>query len=89
MSTTIDKRQAEILTHMLGAGDHIPRGRRGYRNYYCTSVGDETLCEMEKAGLVVAGRTINDGRDQYFYATLAGCKAIGLSKAAIKRAFED
>lgn len=41
---------------------------------------------MEKLGLVQAGKVINEGRDQYFHATLAGCRAIELHKAGITRA---
>lgn len=85
-------KHAEILTHMLGAGSHIKKSNHGYRNRYCAEFGATdytTLVEMESLGLVVAGPTINQGRDRYFAATLAGCQAIGLSKAAIKRAMED
>jgi hypothetical protein len=78
----------ESLTHMLGAGSHIPKRQHGYRNQFCSTVGSEdhvSMLEMEVAGLVVKGQTIN-GDMQFFYATEAGCEAIGLSKAAIKRA---
>jgi hypothetical protein len=44
---------------------------------------------MEQAGLVRSGLFINGGKMRYFHATIEGCKAIGLSKAAIKRALED
>lgn len=92
MTTTLDQRHAEILTHMLGAGPDVAKKRHGYRNRFCAEVagGDHaTLSEMAAAGLVKAGRLINDGRDQYFHATIAGCEAIGLDRAAIKRAMED
>jgi hypothetical protein len=80
------------LRHMLGAGPERPKKDHGFRNYYCTSVGSDSynvLRDMEKSGLVTAGSFINGGRDQYFHATVEGCKAIGLSNAAIKRVFED
>ena len=80
------------LRHMLGAGVARRKQDHGFRNYYCASVGSEdhaVMKEMERAGLVGAGRFINNSRDQYFHATADGCKAIGLSKAAIARAFEN
>jgi hypothetical protein len=81
----------EILTHMLGAGKHVPRASRGYRNRFCTKVGssdDETLQQMMNAGLVQTGCRINDVPLQYYHATVAGCEFIGMSKAATKRAME-
>jgi hypothetical protein len=80
----------ENLTHMLGAGSHVPKKQHGYRNQFCASLGDEdhiSMLQMEVAGLVVKGRILNSGM-QFFCATKAGCKAIGLGKAAIKRALE-
>ena len=42
------------------------------------------------AGCVVRGRKFNIGEtDYYYHATLEGCKVIGLSKAATRRALED
>ena len=87
----VDDDHAEILRHMLGAGLHIPKRSHGYRSGYCVGIGSDaygTLIEMERIGLVKAGVKINLNLDQYFHATIEGCKAIGLSKAAIKRAFE-
>lgn len=87
----VNAKHAELLTHMLGAGPHIARKMHGYRNYFCAGIGGgdyQALVEMGAAGLVKAGGTINDGTMQYFYATVEGCKAIGLHKAAIKRAME-
>ena len=88
----VSERQLEILRHMLGA----PRKRRrgllaGYRNGYCAGARDadaDQLWLMADAGLVVSGRSINYGTDQYFHATAKGCEAIGLSKAATKRALK-
>jgi hypothetical protein len=80
----------ETLTHMLGAGSHIPKEQHGCRNQFCASLGSEdhmSMLQMEAVGLVVKGRRLN-GDMQFFYATEAGCKAIGLSKAATKRALE-
>lgn len=88
----IDPDWESKLRHMLGAGAERPKRDHGFRNHYCTSIGSEShgvLLEMQQAGLVRSGRSINEGRDQYFHATVDGCKAIGLAKAAIKRAFSD
>lgn len=83
---------ADKLRHMLGAGPERRKRDHGFRNHYCASFGGQdyaTLQEMEQAGLVRSGLFINGGKMRYFHATIEGCKAIGLSKAAIKRAFED
>lgn len=76
---------------MLGAGTDKKKKSHGYRNYFCATIGGEYEKDMEEMlalGLVSKGHTINQGRDRYYHATLAGCQAIGLHKAAIKRAFE-
>jgi hypothetical protein len=80
----------ENLIHMLGAGSHIPEEQHGCRNQFCASLGSEdhiSMLQMEVAGFVVKGRRLN-GDMQFFYATKAGCEAVGLGKAAIKRALE-
>ncbi len=86
----------EKLTHMLGAGKEVKKSCHGYRNRFCAAIGGDDykiMKLMEKAGLVTVGSEINyrtsNNTAQFFHATLEGCKAIGLSKAAIKRAFED
>lgn len=80
-------RWMDKLRHMLGADRKEP----GSRNFFCVFIGDddymETFKQMEEAGLVVRGKTINDGEDQLFHATRKGCEAIGLSDDAIDRAF--
>lgn len=84
--------QKKILRHMLGAGRDVARRNWGYRNRYCASVGTQPeadLTEMVKIGLVARGDLMNDDKQVMFYATVAGCCAIGLSDAAIKRAMED
>jgi hypothetical protein len=88
---TLNPLWRENLVHMLGAGSHIPKRQHGYRNYFCSSVGGKdylVMLEMEVAGLVKYGKKINGSTCQYFYATEKGCEAIGLSKAAIRRAME-
>jgi len=80
------------LIHMLGAGSHYKKSQHGFRNRYCANVGGmdyQILLDMKDAGLVIHGHAINDGQDRFFFATEAGCKAIGLSKAATKRAMSD
>ena len=87
-----DHKHAEILTHMLGASKHHKKSSHGFRNYFCAEVSSDTykvLRQMAFLGLVREGRKINQDRDQYFIATEAGCKAIGLSKAATKRALSS
>ena len=81
-----------ILRHMLGASDSTPPKRYGYRNHFCATIGGEahiTMLAMLDADLVLRGRKINDSSMEYFHATKLGCEAIGLHKAAIKRAFSD
>lgn len=90
MITDLDK---ENLTHMTGTGSHIPTNQKGYRNYFCATVSDldpdyQSMVRMELNGLVLAGRKVNDGNQQYFYATEAGCKAIGLTEEQTKRVLE-
>lgn len=80
-----------ILRHMLGANSDTRKSNWGYRNYFCACLSGtdyDSLAKMEKLEIVKRGQTINGGKNVYFFATLAGCKAIGLHKAAIKRAFE-
>lgn len=87
----VPQKHIELLVHMLGAGEHVRRSNHGYRNRFCAGVGGDDhriMLEMEAAGLVVAGPIINGGRSQFFGATLAGCKAAGLSDAATERALE-
>ncbi len=92
MVSVATAKQIELLTHMLGAGRHLKQRMHGYRNRFCAEVNGEdyqAMLEMEAAGLVCAGGKINEGRDQFFHATRAGCEAIGLSKAATERALGD
>jgi len=82
----------DLLTHTLGAGSHVRKSNHGYRNHFCACVGsdyDKAFEEMVALGLAERGSSLNDGKAVYYRATIEGCKAAGLSKAAIKRAFED
>ena len=76
---------------MLGAGPEKKKKQRGYRNHFCANIGSQYHTDMEtmvELKLVTRGHKINQGRDQYYHATREGCEAIGLHKAAIKRALE-
>lgn len=78
-------RAKEIIRHAIGVGGGDP----GYRNHCCAEVGAEDyqrLKIMEEKGLVREGRKINEGRDQYFHVTLAGCEFAAISRRATVRA---
>lgn len=70
----------DTLSHMLGAKSDTP----GFRNFFCAIVGrDEDqpmLDQMADAGLIFAGKFINEGKDRLYHATEAGYAAIGLKK---------
>ena len=76
---TLTPEGVEILQHALGLSQVAPGvdplARPMTRNSFCAHGGDrdaavcEALCE---AGLMVRGRTINDGQDRYYHATRAG-----------------
>ena len=79
------------LRHMVGAVNNVPKRQWGYRNHFASAACDVPSMErLKKAGFVFRGRKFHIGEtDYYYHATLEGCKAIGLSKAATKRALED
>ena len=77
----------DSLQHMLGVGLHKKKSIWGYRNYFAAGAG--SLASMERlvvAGYVTRGRITNSMT--YYHATEAGMDAIGLSKAAKRRAME-
>lgn len=79
----------KLLQHTLGARPDQNKRYHGYRNHFLASVGSDDHAEfiiMTAVGFAESGRE-RDGQ-QYFRATVEGCKAVGLSKPAIKRAFE-
>lgn len=82
--------QEKKLRHMLGAEPgRYTKKQWGFRNYYCASQGSTDhaqLLEMAEAGIVAQGHM--GEKTIYFHATEAGCKAIGLTKAQIDRAFD-
>lgn len=89
---TTDKRRRELIQHMTGAIPTNQKSKHGFRNHFCAEIGytdyDDMLL-MVGAGLVKAGRIINNSTMQYFHATEAGCEFAGLHKAAVKRALSD
>mgnify|MGYP000308221030 CR=1 FL=1 len=88
-TTTVDKRHVELLIHMLGAGEHINRRSRGFRNYFCAHEGTAdhgAMLEMLELGVVRESHTINEDRDVIYIATLEGCQAAGLSRKATRKA---
>jgi len=89
---TLTNAQIHFLQHMLGARPDQKKSQHGYRNRFCAGVDGQdyvTGIELRDMGLVSKGYAINEGRDWMFFATEKGCQAIGLSKAATKRAMED
>lgn len=84
----LSQRQMNILTHMLGVGDHVPKKQWGYRNHYCARAGSPEEAElMELVGLDLVEKGAERLTSTYFHCTELGCKAAGLSKAAILRVF--
>jgi hypothetical protein len=80
----------DCLRHMLGADN---KKNRGYRNHFCANINEAdgdyaAMTKLETLGLVRAGRTLNEGRDQYFYATELGCKVLGFNKKETAQAME-
>ena len=68
--------ELDIIRHALTGGTG-----REYRNHYCAAVepGDLDhlmILDMVRRGLMKAGRTINDGRAQYFHVTEEGRAAL-------------
>ena len=74
-----------IVTHALGFYGK-PRGRLNrrwsYRNCFCAPIADpDSLATMQRlvdTGWMVAGRTINEGRDRYYHVTDDGARAAGV-----------
>ena len=76
------------LKHMLGAVQHYPKYKWGWRNYFAAGSGQqhEAMLRLVATGLATAGRAANEMT--YFHATRLGCRAAGLDGAGIKRAME-
>lgn len=76
----------EILRHMLGVGNHIPKRDWYSRNYFNSSDGgpdNDVLSWLESQGLVIRGRP------QYWHVTKTGAKAIGMSERDIAKHFPE
>ena len=85
----MDIEEQAFIRHAVGAD--AKKRMRGYRIHYCISVNSKDIEILEKLvaqGFMRKGALINNRTDQYFHVTRAGCEAIGLHKAAIKRALE-
>lgn len=72
------------LRHMLGAKGKVRD--YGFRNYYNTS---DTGPDVESMKRLQAMGFVEPGRKNYWFATEAGCKAIGFNAKQIKRALND
>ena len=84
----ITEREHTLMTHATAA-DERRKGKRGFRNYFCAAIGGDDYkvwVGLVARGLAREGHKINQGRDQYFMVTELGCKLIGLSGKALKRA---
>lgn len=74
------------LRHTVGASSHVPKRDHGYRNHFAAG-SDEQRKSMERLiGAGYAKRGAESGELIFYHATEAGCTAIGMSKAATKRA---
>jgi hypothetical protein len=71
------------LRHMLGVGSHIPKRDWGFRNYFNAGPGHSDMPSLER--LVAAGLA-EQFRPEYWRATIAGMKAIGMTDKQIKKA---
>lgn len=73
-----------ILRHMLGVASNVPKKDIGYRNYFNSCPGHSDLPSLER---LEANGLVRRGEPNYWHATEAGCKAIGLTAKQIKKAF--
>jgi hypothetical protein len=73
-----------ILRHMLGVASNVPKKDIGYRNYFNSCAGHSDLPALER---LEANGLVRRGGPNYWHATEAGCKAIGLTDKQIKKAF--
>jgi hypothetical protein len=69
-----ETQELDVLRHMLG--NHKSASLTpGWRNYFCAGMSGEdhdTLLRLEKKGLVRRGPRINEGTNQYWFATPEG-----------------
>lgn len=67
--------EIEIMRHALGDNGHATPG---WRNYYCESADDSLLLSMVERGLMIAGATLNEGRDRYYAVSPKWVEALGI-----------
>lgn len=72
-----------ILRHMLGVASNVAKKDIGFRNYFNSCPGHGDLPSLER---LEANGLVRRGRPDYWHATEAGCRAIGLTDKQIKRA---
>lgn len=87
MKNQITDDDMHSLRHMLGVNEHKRKNTWGYRNYFAAGTGQ--IESMER--LVAAGYAERGSKTEsltYYHATEAGMDAIGMSKAAKRRAME-
>lgn len=73
----------EKLRHMLGVDAHRPRRQWAYRNYFNAAGSD--VASMER---LVALGFAQQYRPDYWRATEAGCKAVGLTEKETRKALK-
>lgn len=73
------------LRHMLGVGSHIPKRDWCYRNYFNAGPGHSDMPSIER---LVSSGLAEEYRPEYYRATVAGMRAIGLNEKQIKKALE-
>lgn len=86
----LTEQQEKKLRHMLGAEPgRYRKNEWGFRNHYAASPGGSDYAELktlETEGLVTQGRVSETL--VFFHATEMGCRAIGMVKKQIERAFK-
>lgn len=83
--------QRDLLRHTLGVHSGIKPRDYGYRNRFQATVGSDNyqaLTELVTLGLMIKGGTANEGRQQWFHATEAGCRALDFNAKQIANAME-
>ena len=84
----VSESDLELVRHTVGAKPHIPKRQWGFRNHFCSGTSGkdyEGMLRLEKAGFMVRQERSEEWGGIYFYATVEGCKAIGLKAYQIKK----
>lgn len=76
----------DCLRHMLGIRQSTPKKDWGFRNYFNSSPQGYDFDSMKR---LEANGLVRPGRRDYWHATEAGCRAVGLNEKQIKRALND